>query len=135
MSSTRASGPFELTMEAQPPYDTAEGATIGRATFKKRFRGALDATSTVEMISARSPVQGSAGYVAIERVVGALDGREGTFVLQHSGTMDRGASSLSVTVVPDTATGALAGLRGSMAIEIEAGAHRYVFDYELPPAR
>jgi hypothetical protein len=100
--------------------------------FDKRFEGSLVATSEVNMIAAGSSVKGSAGYVAIERVEGALDGRAGSFVLQHSGTMDRGVPALSVTVVPDTATGALEGLRGRMNIDVSGGDHRYVFEYELP---
>ena len=77
-------------------------------------------------------MEGSAGYVALEQVTGTLHGRTGTFYLQHSGTMDRGAPTLSVTVVPDSGTGALTGLTGRMNIIIEAGAHPYEFDYTLP---
>lgn len=131
----KAQGRFDITRTAEPPYDTREGATLGRSHFDKRFEGDLVATSTVEMISAVSGVRGSAGYVAIERVEGTLGGRAGSFVLQHSGTMDRGASSLSVTVVPDTATGELAGLRGRLQIEIVDGKHLYTFEYDfVPPA-
>jgi hypothetical protein len=86
------------------------------------------------MLSAGTGVKGSAGYVAIERVVGRLDGRSGTFVLQHSGTMNRGQASLLVTVVPDSGTGELAGLAGTMAIDIVDGKHSYRFEYALPPA-
>jgi len=128
-----ARGRFDVTRTAEPPYDTREGAILGRSRFEKRFEGALVGTSVVDMLSAGSSVvKGSAGYVAIERVEGELDGRAGSFVLQHSGTMDRGVASLSVTVVPDTATGALVGLRGRMTIEIANGDHRYTFDYDLP---
>lgn len=124
-------GSFELTMSAEPPYDDVDGVTLARVAFDKRFSGPLDATSQVHMIGARTPVQGSAGYVAIERVRGTLEGKEGTFVLQHSGTMNRGASTLSVTVVPDSGTGALKGLSGRMDIRIADGKHFYTFDYEL----
>lgn len=127
-----AHGRFDVTRTTEPPYDTREGATIGRSRFDKRFEGSLVGTSVIEMISAVSSVKGSAGYVAIERVEGELDGRAGSFVLQHSGTMDRGVASLSVTVVPDTATGALVGLRGRMTIDVTNGEHRYTFEYELP---
>ena len=81
-----ARGRFDVTRTAEPPYDTREGATLGRSRFEKRFEGGLVATSVVEMISAVSGVKGSAGYVAIERVEGELDGRAGSFVLQHRGT-------------------------------------------------
>jgi hypothetical protein len=83
------------------------------------------------MLSARGTVANSAGYVAIERVIGTLGGKPGTFVLQHNGVMDRGGGSLTVTVVPDTGTGELAGLRGKMSIEIVDKQHRYAFEYEL----
>jgi hypothetical protein len=79
-----------------------------------------------------SSVQGSAGYVAMERVTGTLHGKRGTFVLQHTGSMNRGAPSLVITVVPDSGTDALTGLTGRMAIQIEQGKHSYVFDYDLP---
>jgi len=79
-------------------------------------------------------MKGSAGYVALDRVDGSLGGRKGTFVLQHNGTMDRGAPSQSVSVVPDSGTGELTGLTGCMSIVIEGGAHAYTFDYALPPA-
>ncbi|WP_373046912.1 DUF3224 domain-containing protein [Vulgatibacter sp.] len=126
-----ARGTFEIQMKAEPPYDTVDGVALARTSFDKQFAGPLEATSVVHMLSARTPVAGSAGYVAIERVTGTLDGRRGTFVLQHNGVMERGASSLSVTVVPDSGTGELRGLSGSLAIRIEAGQHHYDFEYEL----
>ena len=126
-----AEGRFNTTRTAEPPYDTREGVALGRSRIEKRFEGSLVATSVVDMISAGSSVKGSAGYVGIERVVGELDGRAGSFVLQHSGTMDRGTPSLSVTVVPDTGTGALTGLRGRMTIDFANGEHRYTFEYDF----
>lgn len=128
-----AKGTFEVTMRAEPPYDVAEGVSLGRVHIDKRFSGPLEGTSQVEMIGAQTPTPGSAGYVAIERVVAALDGKQGTFVLQHTGTMTRGSKSLSVTVVPDSGTGGLVGLAGKMDIEITDGKHHYDFDYELRP--
>lgn len=130
----RAEGRFDITRTAEPPYDTNDGATLARSRFDKRFEGSLVGTSVLHMMAAVSGTKGSAGYVAIERVDGQLDGRAGSFVLQHNGLMDRGAASLSVTVVPDTATGALAGLRGQMTIDTSGGDHRYVFEYQLPDA-
>src|SRR5471032_1004996 len=91
-----------------------------------------DAASIGEMLSVRSETPGSAGYVALERVTGTLQGRKGSFVLQHSGTMNRGAPTLVLTVVPDSGTGELAGLSGSMAIIIDQGKHSYTMDYQLP---
>ena len=127
----QANGTFEVTIAAQPPHDVVDGVSIGRVTIAKRFAGELAATSAVEMLGVRTPVDGSAGYVAIERVTGALAGRTGTFVLQHVGAMARGQLELHVTVVPDSGTGELTGLRGRMAIEIVEGVHRYALAYEL----
>ena len=130
-----AAGPFDVTMNPDPSYETADGGIVlGRVSFSKTFHGALDAESVVQMLSAGTAVKGSAGYVAIERVEGRLDGRAGSFVLQHCGTMNRGQAQLTVSVVPDSGTGDLAGLAGTMAIDIVDGKHFYRFDYTLPPA-
>jgi len=127
-----AVGTFGVTMTPEPPYDVNEGASIGRVAIKKQFSGDLNASSTVEMIGARSTqVKGSAGYVAVERVTGSLHGKSGSFVLQHNGTMTRGKGELSVSVVPDSATGELKGLAGRMTIEISDGNHSYRFEYSL----
>lgn len=125
-------GEFDVKMLPQAP-DTALGEAIGRFGLDKRFHGALDATSRGQMLAFRSAVEGSAGYVAMEQVDGTLDGRAGTFVLQHSGTMDRGAQRLDLNVVPDSGTGELVGLRGSMQIEIADGKHYYIFEYAIAP--
>jgi hypothetical protein len=126
-----ATGTFEITMHPEPPYDATDGVSLARASFDKKFAGALEGTSTVHMLSVRTTVEGSAGYVALERVTGALLGRPGGFVLLHTGLMNRGAPSLSVTVVPDSATGDLAGLSGRMEIKIENGVHSYDFTYAI----
>jgi uncharacterized protein DUF3224 len=127
-----AVGTFEVTMNPEPAYDSNEGASIGRVSIQKQFSGDLQAASRVEMIGARSvQVKGSAGYVAIERVVGSLHGKSGSFVLQHSGTMTRGKGELHVSVVPDTGTGELKGLLGKMTIEISDGNHSYAFTYSF----
>lgn len=127
---THASGTFEVRLSPQVDGEEA-GASLGRLLIDKRFGGDLEATSKGQMLAFRSGVEGSAGYVALERVEGTLAGRAGSFVLQHSGTMERGAQSLSVTVVPDSGTGDLAGLAGRMNIIIAEGRHSYEFDYTL----
>jgi hypothetical protein len=128
-----ASGTFEVKLVPQKPDNKeAESANLGRMSIDKKFSGDLEATSKGEMLTAMTEVKGSAGYVAIERVNGTLHGRSGTFVLQHSGTMTRGAPELSLTVVPDSGTGQLVGLAGKMTIKIEEGKHFYEFDYRLP---
>lgn len=130
--SHQAKGPFDIRRTATETVDAGHEAAFGRMRFEKRLHGDLDATSVVEMLSAGNPASGSAGYVAMEHVVGSLHGRAGSFMLQHSGTMDRGASSLKVSVVPGTGSGALLGLSGQLQIDIaEGGAHSYVFDYAL----
>jgi hypothetical protein len=127
-----AAGPFDVAMSPEPQYDASpEGIVLGRIAFDKRFHGDLDATGSVRMLSAGGPVKGSAGYVALERVVGRLHGRDGSFILQHSGTMNRGQAQLTVTVVPDTGTGELVGLSGTMTIDIVEGKHFYAFAYAL----
>ena len=98
----------------------------------KQFHGDLEGTSQGQMLAAGTSVKGSAGYVAIEKVTGTLRGRSGSFVLQHSGTMTRGAPQLLITVVPDSGTDQLAGLTGKMNIIIAAdGKHSYEFEYTI----
>jgi Protein of unknown function (DUF3224) len=127
----RARGTFEAKLTPQPTDDKSADATLGRLSIDKRFHGDLDGTSKGEMLTAGTSVKGSAGYVAIERVSGTLQGRSGAFVLQHSGLMTRGNPQLTVTVVPDSGTGQLAGLAGTMAINIADGKHSYEFEWTL----
>jgi hypothetical protein len=128
---TRATGTFEVKLNPQPAYNTAGDALLGRMSIDKQFHGDLAATSKGEMLTAMGTVKNSAGYVAVERVTGTLNGRSGSFALQHSGTMNRGAQKLTISVVPDSATGQLEGLTGTMAIEIADGKHSYLFEYTL----
>jgi haloalkane dehalogenase len=109
-----------------------DGVVLARERLEKAFEGDLEGSGDGEMLTAMTPVRGSAGYVALERVTGRLHGREGSFALQHHGLMRRGEPSLALVVVPDSGTGALAGIEGEMAIEIGAEGHRYRFDYSLP---
>lgn len=126
-----AHGAFDVKVVPQAPDDENGDSAVGRMTLDKQFHGDLEATSIGQMLAVRTDTEGSAGYVAMELVTGSLDGRQGTFVLQHSGTMTRGAPSLSVTVVPDTGTGELVGLEGKMTIDIVDGKHFYDFYYTL----
>ena len=127
-----ASGDFEVKI--LPQAAEADMPVPGRMLLDKRFHGPLEAASKGQMLTAMTETQGSAGYVAIEQVRGRLDGREGGFMLQHTGTMDRGTPSLSVTIVPDSGTGALAGISGRMDILIDAAGHHYRLHYTLPDA-
>ena len=128
----RASGTFEVKVTPQQAEVNVGDPTVGRLALEKQFHGDLVATSKGQMLAVGTDVKGSAGYVAMERVRGTLDGRDGTFALQHSGTMTRGAPQLTVTVVPDSGTGQLAGLAGKMDIKIVDGKHLFEFEYTLP---
>jgi hypothetical protein len=131
---TRATGTFDVktTPEAD---DHAAALGFGRLRLDKTFHGDLTGTSRGQMLAAGTAVQGSAGYVALERVEGALAGRRGTFILQHHGAMTRGAPSLTVTVVPDSGTDELTGLSGNMTIIIEGKKHSYEFEYRFANQR
>jgi hypothetical protein len=124
-----ANGTFEVKATPQAPDGEAPG--VGRMSIDKQFHGDLEAASHGQMLAAVTSVKGSAGYVAIEQVTGSLHGRSGAFVLQHSGTMTRGAPQLIVSVVPDSGTGELAGLAGTMVIIVAEGKHSYDFEYTL----
>ena len=128
-----AHGRFDVKLAPQPADDAAGGAAFSRLLLDKRFHGDLDATSAGQMIAHRTAVEGSAGYVAMKLVTGTLFGRRGSFVLQHSCTMQRGAPTQDITVVPDSGTDALVGLGGRMTIAIDGGAHSYSFEYSLAP--
>ena len=121
-------GLFDVKMQPQDNDAVEGGVTLARLGLEKRYHGALDATATGTMLSAMTLVKASAAYSAIERVTGVLDGREGSFVLQHTGVMDRGVPTLRITVVPDSGTGALAGQTRAMVVLVEAGNHTYVLD-------
>lgn len=130
--SEHARGTFEVKMAPLPPDDPAADASIGRMSIDKQFHGDLEANSKGQMLSAMGSVKGSAGYVAMEQVSGTLKGRRGSFVLQHSGTMNRGVPQLIVSVVPDSGTDQLTGIAGVLEIIIEGGKHSYNFEYSLP---
>jgi len=127
-----ANGTFEVKLTPQPV--DGDAPAIGRMSIDKQFHGDLEGASKGQMLAAMTSVKGSAGYVAMEQVTGSLHGRAGTFVLQHSGTMTRGAPQLIVSVVPDSGTAELAGLAGTMAIVIADGKHSYDFEYTLAAA-
>ena len=129
-----ASGTFDVKVVPQAPDDSA-GGPFGRLFLDKRFHGDLDGSSKGQMLAARTAVDGSAGYVALEHVSGTLMGRRGSFMLQHSGTMAKGTPTLVVTVIPDSGTDELVGLAGTMTIVIAGGKHSYEFEYTLGDAR
>ena len=131
--SLHATGPFDVKIDPQPADEKGGGPAIGRMLLDKQFHGDLEATSKGTMLAAGTGAKNSSGgYVALEIVTGTLKGRTGTFVLQHSATMNRGIPQLSITVVPDSGTGQLTGLAGKMNITIADGKHSYDFEYTLP---
>ena len=131
MTTTRAKGTFDVKLAPEAVSDNGQKAGLGRMSIEKQFHGDLEGASTGEML-ATSVDSGSGGYVAIERVTATLAGRTGTFMLQHNGVMTRGTPGLTVSVLPDSGTGGLAGISGTMNIIITGGKHLYEFDYKLP---
>lgn len=125
-----ARGTFEVNMEPEPPFVEQDEVTLNRNFVRKEFSGDMDGTSEPQMLAAFTGTPGSAGYVAIEHFTGSVDGRSGSFVLQHSGVMDKGDAQLTVTIVPDSGTGELAGISGTMELDHDEGQHSYVLDYE-----
>src|SRR5579862_8430508 len=120
------------TFEVKVTPGASDISAFSRMSLDKQFHGALEATSKGEMISAGDPAKGSGGYVALEQVTGTLNGKKGTFILQHSGVLAGGVPQLTVTVVPGSGTGELSGLAGQMTITIAGGKHSYDFEYTLP---
>ena len=130
---TRASGTFDVKIAPQPADGHADGTALGRMTIDKTYHGDLEGTAVGQMLTGMSPSEKTSGvYVAVERVTATLAGRKGTFILHHTGVMDRGAQSLTITVVPDSGTEQLTGITGTLAIDIKDGQHFYTFDYTLP---
>jgi Protein of unknown function (DUF3224) len=127
----KVTGSFEVKLTPQRADDRTDVEFLGRLAIDKQFHGPLEATSVGQMLAARGEKPESAGYVALERVTGTLDGRLGAFILQHSGRSSPAGQSLQVTVVADSGIAALKGLTGSMTIVVEAGKHSYIFDYAL----
>ena len=125
-------GTFEVNI-TPVTTDSADGVTLGRMTVAKSFAGPLTAVSKGDMLTGAGGVAGSAAYVMIERVTGTLDGKAGSFALAHIGVMDRGKPELRVMIVPDSGSGGLAGISGTLVIRIEGGKHFYDLDYRLPP--
>ena len=132
MNHHRVSGIFDVKMQPEPAPDAAHGISFGRLRLDKQYQGELQASAQGLMLSAMTATSGSAGYVAIEQVVGTLQGRQGSFVLMHRGVMNRGERELGITVVPDSGSGELVGLSGKLDIRIEGGKHFYDFDFSLP---
>jgi hypothetical protein len=127
----RATGSFEVSLQPLPNAEVSTDVMLGRMLLIKKFSGDLAASARGQMLSAMTPVKNSAGYVAIDHVTGELDGLTGSFMLQHSGAMNRGVPSLSIMVVPDSGTDELTGLSGTLSINVIDGRHFYDFIYSI----
>ena len=123
-----ARGAFEVNMEPDPPFLEQDGLTLNRNFVRKEFSGDMVGASEAQMIAAFTGTPGSAGYVAIEHFTGSVAGKSGSFVLQHSEVMNRGDAQLTVTIVPDSGTGELAGISGTLEIDNDEGQHSYALD-------
>jgi Protein of unknown function (DUF3224) len=129
---TTAKGTFDVKITPQASDLAPEGPNLGQMALDKHFHGDIEAAGKGLMITAAGlAVKESAAYSAVERLIGTVHGKKGSFALQHTGIMDRGKPSLMITVVPDSGTGELAGLTGRMEIIIEGKQHLYVFDYDI----
>ena len=125
-----AHGSFGVKTEAEPPFLEKAGNRLSRSVVSKEFSGDMVGVSEAQMLAAYTDVPSSAGYVAIEHFVGSVKGKSGSFVLQHSGIMDKGEAKLSVVIVPDSGSGELAGISGTLEIDNSGGKHSYVLNYE-----
>ncbi|QNK03442.1 DUF3224 domain-containing protein [Dyella telluris] len=127
-----AKGSFEVKITPQAPDEGVGDPSVGRMAIEKQFHGDMQGEGHGQMLAVGTAVDGSAGYVAMERVNGSVHGRQGSFALQHAGTLTRGTPQLSVTIVPDSGTDGLAGIAGHLTITIANGVHSYDLDYSLP---
>jgi hypothetical protein len=128
---TQAKGSFDIQSTANPARSLGDGLAVGHMTFQKQLHGDLTGTGVVEMLGIMNREIGSGAYVALERITGTLHGKSGAFCTQHGSTMDRGKPTQRIEIVPDSGTGELAGIRGTMTIDIVEGKHFYTLDYTL----
>jgi len=125
----RARGSFEVKISPLPPDPVDPG--FGKLVFDKTFRGDVEGTSKGLMFGVGDPKDGEAGYVALERFTGTVQGRRGSFVFQHSSWMSGGAMEMDIKIAPGSGTEELAGISGRMTIHISGSDHSYDFDYQL----
>ena len=123
-------GTFDVNIEPEPPFLEQDGLRLNRNVVRKEFSGDMVGASEAQMLAAFTGTPGSAGYVAIEHFTGSVDGKSGSFVLQHNGVMNKGDAQLTVTIVPDSGAGELTGISGTLEIDNDEGQHSYVLDYE-----
>ncbi len=129
----KLTGTFDVTVHPEPAFDEQDDVALSRVRCDKVFKGPLDARSTVWMTAAGTPVKGAAGYVAVERITGRIEGRRGSFVVLHVGVMEGETASLDLRIVPGSGTGELRGIAGTMAIDVVDGAHHYTLECAFAP--
>ena len=127
-----ARGTFTVEINPDPPHHDQDGVKLNRNHVSKQYSGDVVGVAEAQMLAAYTDTPGSAGYVAIERFTGSVHGKSGAFVLQHNGVMNKGDAQLSVIIVPDSGTGELAGISGSLQIDVDEGQHSYTLAYERP---
>ena len=127
-----AEGSLEVNIEAEPPFLEDGGLKLNRNVVSKTFHGDMAGASEAHMLAAFTEIPGSAGYVAIEHFTGTVAGKSGSFLLQHNGIMDKGDAELTVVIVPDSGSGELSGISGTLEIDNDEGKHSYRLEYELP---
>jgi hypothetical protein len=126
---THANGSFDVTIT---PQETADEAPVARMRLYKEFHGDLEAIAHGEMMAAHEPLTGAGAYVALDRVMGTLHGRSGSFLMAHRGIRNADGQELSIVIVPGSGTGQLAGISGTVGIRIEEKKHFYTIDYVIP---
>ncbi len=129
---------FDVTSWDQETYDAelADGPSLARATVRKTYRGALEGEGVAQLLTCQADpadLAAGAGYIASEEFRGQLDGHQGSFVMQHWGLSGGGSQPRTAGhIVPGSATGALAGLTGTLQIDVDTeGKHSITLDYEL----
>jgi hypothetical protein len=128
----RATGSLTVSMKPAAPTERSGRTTLGRMLLDKQYSGDFVAMGSGEMLTAVTDTPGAASYVAIEQVTGTLDGREGSFVLHHLGTMAGGTDHLVIAIVAESGTGQLTGITGQFTLKVVEGEHRFELQYALP---
>jgi uncharacterized protein DUF3224 len=127
-----AKGSFEVKMTPKPWSDNSDEHGFGRFMLDKQYHGDLEAAGVGQMLTAGNGAPGSSGaYVALEKITGSVDGRKGAFVVYHLGIMNRGVPELKLAIVPESGSGELQGIGGTITIAVADGKHSYDFAYTL----
>ncbi len=124
---------FALKSWDEKPYNEVPGELkLTRSSVAYSYQGEIEGESTLDYLMVYRE-DGSGNFVGLERIIGRVSGRSGSFVLQHSGTFTKQGVQGAVFVVPQSGTGALVSLRGEGKIDLSGHAERYpmTFDYHF----